>query len=203
MEHVAVPDGVRFKADTVGGISGWWAKPARGRKGAAIIFLHGGWFNWGTAQAFRNFVGHIAMSAAVDAFIPDYRLAPEHPFPAAVKDAEDCYRGLADRGIKRIALTGDSAGGNLALVLLSIAAPQAASIAIAPLGAVVLSPLTDLALTGESFETRAEADPYFVRSQAASLVRSYLGESDPRNPSASPLYGNLEGATPSPRPRGR
>lgn len=139
----------------------------------------------------------------VHAFIPDYRLAPEHPFPAAVKDAEDCYRGLADRGIKRIALTGDSAGGNLALVLLSIAAPQAASIAIAPLGAVVLSPLTDLALTGESFETRAEADPYFVRSQAASLVRSYLGESDPRNPSASPLYGNLEGATPSPRPRGR
>jgi epsilon-lactone hydrolase len=73
--------------------TGWWAKPASARKGAAILHLHGGWFNWGAARAFRNLVGHIAMSAAVDAFIPDYRLAPEHPFPAAVKDAEACYRG--------------------------------------------------------------------------------------------------------------
>jgi acetyl esterase/lipase len=196
MEHVATPDGVSFEADTVGGISGWWAKPARARKGAAILHLHGGWFNWGTASAFRNFVGHIAIAAGADTFIPDYRLAPEHPFPAAVKDAEACYRGLADRGTKKIALTGDSAGGNLALVLLSIAAAQAGSARIAPEGAVVLSPVTDLALTGESFETRAEADPYFVRSQAAGLVRSYLGESDPKNRLASPLYGDLAGLHP-------
>jgi epsilon-lactone hydrolase len=74
MERVAIPDGVSFKADTVGGISGWWAEPARARKGAAILHLHGGWFNWGTAQAFRNLVGHIAMGAGTDAFIPDYRL---------------------------------------------------------------------------------------------------------------------------------
>ena len=197
MEHVASPDGVAFEADSVGGIFGWWAKPARARRGAAILHLHGGWFNWGTAQAFRNLVGHIAMSAGVVAFIPDYRLAPEHRFPAAVKDAEACYRGLVDRGINKIALTGDSAGGNLALVLLSIATAQAGSAGITPVGAVVLSPVTDLALTGESFETRAEADPYFIRSQAASLVRSYLDESDPKNPLASPLYGDLE-ATPQP-----
>jgi acetyl esterase/lipase len=92
MEHVATPDGVSFEADTVGGISGWWAKPAGARKGTAILHLHGGWFNWGTASAFRNFVGHIAIAAGADTFIPDYRLAPEHPFPAAVKDAEACYR---------------------------------------------------------------------------------------------------------------
>jgi epsilon-lactone hydrolase len=196
MERVAAPDGVSFEADTVGGISGWWATPTQARKGAAILHLHGGWFNWGTASAFRNLVGHIAMSAGVDAFIPDYRLAPEHPFPAAVKDAEACYRGLVDRGIKKIALTGDSAGGNLALVLLSVATAQAGSAGIAPVGAVVLSPVTDLALTGESFETRVEADPYFVRSQAAGLVRSYLGESDPKNPLASPLYGDLAGLPP-------
>jgi epsilon-lactone hydrolase len=104
MEHVAAPDGVTFQADTVGGISGWWARPMQARKGAAILHLHGGWFNWGTASAFRNLVGHIAMSAGADAFIPDYRLAPEHPFPAAVKDAEACFRGLVDRGIKKIAL---------------------------------------------------------------------------------------------------
>ncbi|HEX4001911.1 MAG TPA: alpha/beta hydrolase [Candidatus Acidoferrales bacterium] len=195
MEHVAAPDGVRFEADTVGGISGWWAKPAQAREGAAIVHLHGGWFNWGTAQAYRNLVGHIARSAGADAFIPDYRLAPEHPFPAAVKDAEACYRGLIGRGIKNIALTGDSAGGNLALVLLSIAA-QAGSIGVAPVGAVALSPVTDLALTGESFTTRAEADPYFVKSQAEGLVRSYLGGSDPKDPLASPLYGNLAGLPP-------
>ena len=196
MEHVAFPDGVSFEADSIGGISGWWAKPVRARKGAAILHLHGGWFNWGTAEAFRNFVGHIAMSAAVDAFIPDYRLAPEHPFPAAVKDAEACYRGLVDRGIKKIALTGDSAGGNLALVLLSIATAQAGPAEVTPVGAVVLSPVTDLALTGESFDTRAEADPYFIRSQAASLVRSYLGENDPKNQLASPLYGDMAGLPP-------
>lgn len=193
MERVAAPGGVTFEADTVGGISGWWARPTQARKGAAILHLHGGWFNWGTAQVFRNLVGHIALSAGLDAFIPDYRLAPEHPFPAAIRDAEACYRGLVDRGIKKVVLTGDSAGGNLALVLLSIASAQAGSAGIAPEGAVVLSPVTDLALTGESFETRAEADPYFVRSQAAGLVRSYLGESDPKNPLASPLYGDLTG----------
>jgi epsilon-lactone hydrolase len=196
MESVAAPDGVSFKADTVGGIAGWWVKPAQARKGAAILHLHGGWFNWGTAQAFRNFVGHIAMSAGADAFIPDYRLAPEHPFPAAVQDAEACYRGLADRGIKRIALTGDSAGGNLALVLLSLASPQVGSAGTTPVGAAVLSPVTDLALRGETFETRAEADPYFTKSQVAGLVSSYLGESDPMESLASPLYGNLMGLPP-------
>jgi len=196
MEHVAAPDGVTFEADTVGGISGWWARPARIRKGAAILHLHGGWFNWGTAQAFRHLVGHIALSAGMDAFIPDYRLAPEHPFPAAVRDAEACYRGLIQSGIKKIVLTGDSAGGTLALVLLSIATKQAASGGVVPVAAVVMSPVTDLALTGESFETRAEADPYFIKSQVVRLVRSYLGESDPKNPLASPLYGDLTGLPP-------
>jgi monoterpene epsilon-lactone hydrolase len=196
MERVPSPDGIAFEADSVGGISGWWAMPTRARKSAAILHLHGGWFNWGAAQAFRKLVGHIATAAGAHAFIPDYRLAPEHPFPAALKDAEACYRGLVDRGIKKIALTGDSAGGTLALVLLSIASAQAGSAGIAPEGAVALSPVTDLALTGESFETRAEADPYFVKSQVAGLVRSYLGENDPKNPLASPLYGDLAGLPP-------
>jgi acetyl esterase/lipase len=196
MERVPSPDGIAFEADSVGGISGWWAMPTRARKSAAILHLHGGWFNWGAAQAFRKLVGHIATAAGAHAFIPDYRLAPEHPFPAALKDAEACYRGLVDRGIKKIALTGDSAGGNLALVLLSIASAQAGSAGIAPEGAVALSPVTDLALTGESFETRADADPYFVKSQVAGLVRSYLGENDPKNPLASPLYGDLAGLPP-------
>jgi epsilon-lactone hydrolase len=196
MEHVPEPAGVTFEADTVGGIPGWWAKPAQSRKGAAIIHAHGGWFNLGTAGAYRNLVGHIASSGGADAFIPDYRLAPEHPFPAAVRDVEACYRGLVDKGIKKIAVTGDSAGGNLALVLLSIARSQASNGGIAPVGAVAISPVTDLALSGESFETRAEADPFFTKPQAAGLVTSYLGETDAKNPLASPLYGDLSGLPP-------
>jgi acetyl esterase/lipase len=196
MERVAPPTDVTFEADTVGGISGFWAKPARPQKGAAILHVHGGWFNLGAARAYRNFVGHIAWSAGADAFIPDYRLAPEHPFPAAVTDVEASYRGLVDKGINKIAVVGDSAGGNLALVLLSIARSQASNGGIAPVGAVAISPVTDLALTGESFETRAEADPYFTKSQVAGLVASYLGGADPKNPLASPLYGDLSGLPP-------
>jgi epsilon-lactone hydrolase len=196
MKRVAAPTDVTFEADSVGGISGFWAKPARARKGTAIIHVHGGWFNLGTARAYRNFVGHIASSAGADTFIPDYRLAPEHLFPAAVRDVEACYRGLVDKGINKIAVVGDSAGGNLALVLLSIACKQAHKGDIAPVGAVAISPVTDLALTGESFETRAEADPYFTKPQAAGLVASYLGHADPTNPLASPLYGDLSGLPP-------
>ena len=196
MERVVAPERVTFEAATVGSISGWWAKPAQARKGAAILHVHGGWFNWGTAQAYRNFVGHIALSAGCDGFIPDYRLAPEHPFPAAIRDLEACYRGLMDTGITKIALTGDSAGGNLSLLLLSIASAQASKDAVAPVGAVVFSPITDLALTGKSFETRAEADLYFTKFQAAGLVLSYLGVTDPKNPMASPLYADLTGLPP-------
>lgn len=188
MEQVAAPEGVTFEAATVGGIPGWWARTAQSEKSAAILHVHGGWFNFGSAKAYRNFVGHIALSAGADAFIPDYRLAPEHPFPAPVRDLEDCYRGLLDDGITRIAITGDSAGGNLALVLLSIAS--------APVGAVVFSPVTDLALTGESYQTRAQAEWFFTESQVAGLVASYLGETDPTSPQASPLYADLSGLPP-------
>jgi acetyl esterase/lipase len=196
LEQVVAPAVVIFEADSVGGISGWWVKPPEARKRTAILHLHGGWFNWGTAQAFRNLVGHIALNSGAEAFIPDYRLAPEHPFPAAVHDCEACYAGLVERGLSKVAITGDSAGGNLALVLLAIASAKTFKGSSAPVGGVAISPVTDLALTGESFDTRAEADPYFTKSQAAALVRSYLGGSDPKNPMASPLYGDLHGLPP-------
>jgi acetyl esterase/lipase len=196
MERVAAPADVTFEADTVGGIPGVWARPARPRNGAAIIHVHGGWFNLGTAYAYRNFVGQIASSAGADAFIPDYRLAPEHPFPAAVTDVEACYRGLAAKGATKIAVTGDSAGGALALVLLSITSVKNYKGGPAPVCAVAMSPVTDLALTGESYQTRAEADPYFTKPQVLGLVDAYLGETDPKNALASPLYGDLRGLPP-------
>jgi acetyl esterase/lipase len=195
MERVPAPKDVTFEPDSVGGVAGWWAKPRRALTNAAIIHLHGGWFNFGSARAYRNLVGQIASSAGVDAFIPEYRLAPEHFFPSAMADVEAAYRGLVAKGIGRIAVTGDSAGGNLALVLLSICA-QADRGEIAPLGAVAISPVTDLALTGETYQSRAEADPYFTKNQVAGLVAAYLGHANPRNPLASPLYGDLAGLPP-------
>jgi monoterpene epsilon-lactone hydrolase len=196
MKRTPVPEGVTFEGATIGGVPGWWAKPANPRKGAVILHAHGGWFNMGTAQAYRNFVGHIALNAGADAFIPDYRIAPEHPFPAAVRDVEACYRGLIENGTATIALTGDSAGGNLALVFLSIASARDFRGGVAPVGALVFSPVTDLALAGESYDTRADADPFFTQSQVAGLVGSYLGDTDPKSPLASPLYGNLIGLPP-------
>jgi acetyl esterase/lipase len=161
-----------------------------------VLHLHGGWFNWGSAQAFRHFVGHIAASAGASAFIPDYRLAPEHPFPAAITDVEACFDGLIERGITRIAVTGDSAGGALALVLLRVATARNPTDRVIPVGAVALSPVTDLTLSGESWKTRAAADPYFTEPQVLELVRSYLGGADPTAPRASALYGDVTGLAP-------
>jgi acetyl esterase/lipase len=173
----------------VGGVPGWWCRPSNARPGQAILYLHGGWYNWGSALAYRNFVGQIAARAGAAAFVPDYRLAPEYPFPAAVIDAQASYRGLIEKGA-RIAVVGDSAGGGLGLVLLSLT-KQAAPDGVAPVGAVVLSPVTDATLAGESWEKKAAVDMYFTRAQAAALLEAYLGEHDPADPQASPLFGDL------------
>src|SRR5882724_10752015 len=163
MESVLPRDGVTFETDTLGGIPGIWAHPASSRSDGAIVHLHGGWFNFGSAKAYRHLVGHIAAGAGARAFIPDYRLAPEHPFPAATDDALACYRGLAESGVRRIAFSGDSAGGNLALVLASRVTEKATSSNAALVGVAVFSPVTDLTLSGATYETRADADPLFTR----------------------------------------
>jgi acetyl esterase/lipase len=152
-----------------------------------------GVLNFGSAKAYRHLVGHIAARAGARAFIPDYRLAPEHHFPAAMDDVLACYQGLAERDVHRITLTGDSAGGNLALVLASRITGEAASINATLVGVAVLSPVTDLTLSGATYETRADADPFFTRPQVAELVHSYLGSADARHPLASPLHGRHSG----------
>ncbi|WP_263384570.1 alpha/beta hydrolase [Granulicella arctica] len=196
MERVAAPIGVVFEEDRVGGIPGWWCRPEAARAGQAIMHLHGGWFNFGSAKAFRHLVGHIAASAGVAAFVPEFRLAPEHPFPAAVEDVQACYAGLTEKGFSKIAITGDSAGGNLALGLLVHLSTSRKSASEALVGGVALSPVTDLTFSGESWSTRAIADPYFTQPQTAELVRSYLAGSDPEDPLASPLYADLKGLVP-------
>jgi monoterpene epsilon-lactone hydrolase len=196
MESVLPRDDVTFEADTLGGVSGLWVHPANWRSDDAILHLHGGWFNFGSARAYRHLVGHIAARAGARAFIPDYRLAPEHPFPAATDDVLACYRGLAGSGVRRIALTGDSAGGNLALALASRVTGEAASIKATLVGVAVVSPVTDLTLSGATYETRADADPFFTRPQVAELVHSYLGSADAKHPLASPLRSQLSGMPP-------
>ena len=196
MASVPPCDDVEVETDLVGGVPGVWVLPRRSRPGQAIIHLHGGWFNFGTASAFVNLVGHIASRARARAFIPDYRLAPEHPFPAAVEDALACYRGLRDQVVDRVALSGDSAGGNLALVVASRVANEPAANGLDLVGVATLSPITDLTLSGETYRTRADADPLFTRPQAMELVKAYLGSEDSTHPHASPLYGRLSGMPP-------
>ena len=196
METVSPRNDVTFESDTVGGVPGLWVHPASSRPDEAILHVHGGWFNAGSAKAYRHLVGHIAARAAARAFVPDYRLAPEHPFPAAVDDVLATYGGMDGSGIRRIAVTGDSAGGNLALVLASCVAGREVSAKAILVGAAVLSPVTDLTLSGATYETRAEADPYFTRQQVAELVNSYLGSADANDPLASPLQGRFSGLPP-------
>src|ERR1700721_1351552 len=197
MESVLPREDVTFEADALGGVPGLWVHPADWRPSEAIVHLHGGWFNFGSAKAYRHLVGHIAARAGARAFIPDYRLAPEYPFPAATDDGLGCYQGLAEGDVKRIAITGDSAGGNLALGLASRVTGEAASSNATLVGVAVLSPVTDLTLSGATYETRADADPLFTRPQVAELVNSYLGSADARHPLASPLHGRHAGVPPT------
>src|ERR1700688_2182513 len=197
MDSVLPRDDVTFEADALGGIPGIWVHPANWRSDEAIVHLHGGWFNFGSAKAYRHLVGHIAARAGARAFIPDYRLAPEHTFPAGTGDVLGCFPGLAQMEVHRIVLTGDSAGGNLALVLASRVTAEGASINATLVGVAVLSPVTDLTLSGATYETRADADPFFTRPQVAELVHSYLGSADARHPLASPLHGRHPGVPPT------
>jgi monoterpene epsilon-lactone hydrolase len=118
MQQKPRAENVAYAPDTIAGVPGVWCRPADATK-RTVLYLHGGWFVWGSADAFRNFVGHIAAQAGAAVFIADYRLAPEHPFPAAIEDARAVYEGFVDRGFRDVMITGDSAGGALALELLA------------------------------------------------------------------------------------
>jgi monoterpene epsilon-lactone hydrolase len=196
MEGVSPPNDVTFESGVVGGVPGLWIHPASSRPDEAILHLHGGWFHAGSAKGYRHLVGHIAARAGTKAFVPDYRLAPEHPFPAAVDDVLATYRGLDDSGLQRIAITGDSAGGNLALVLASILSGKKVPAKATLVGVAAMSPVTDLTLSGATYQTRAEADPYFTKQQVAGLMHSYLGSVDANDPRASPLQGPFKGLPP-------
>jgi monoterpene epsilon-lactone hydrolase len=161
-----------------------------------ILFLHGGGFIVGSSTLYRHFTWRIASAARACVLSVDYRLAPEHPFPAALDDAVTTYRWLLGDGAdpQRIAVMGDSAGGGLALSLLLRLRDDDIPL---PAAAVALSPWTDLALTGASLGVNARADPLVSPEQPRQLVDHYLAGADPCNPYASPLYGDPRGLPPT------
>lgn len=187
--------GVSYDADTVGGVPGWWCRPANPIGTGVILYHHGGCFVLGSAKAYRHVAGQVAARAKLPAFVADYSLAPEHPFPAAIDDALAAYRGLTALGHTNIVLVGDSAGGGLSLALLAKASRDGSL--PRPAGAMVMSPMTDLALTGESIKARAKDDPMLKQKMLSDAAALYLGAQDRRTPDASPLYGDLSGLPPT------
>ncbi len=189
-----IPAGVSAVTEAVGGITGEWLRPAAGGRAGTLLFLHGGGYFACSPQTHRPITGGFAKTG-LDVFAPDYRLAPEHPFPAAIEDGVAAYRGLLARGIApdRLAIGGDSAGGGLALsVLLSL---RDAGDKL-PAACVLFSPWTDLAATGETVRTNTKRDAMFHGAGLRKGAEPYLSGADPRNPLASPLYAELGGLPP-------
>jgi acetyl esterase/lipase len=161
-----------------------------------VLYLHGGGFVSGSPALYRHLTWRIAAAARARVLALDYRLAPEHPFPAALDDALAAYRWLLAEGAdpRRIAVMGDSAGGGLAFSLLLRLRDQGAPL---PAAAVALSAWTDLALTGASLRLNAAADPMLNAEDLPKLAACYLASADPRDPYASPLYGDATGLPPT------
>jgi acetyl esterase/lipase len=187
------PRGARFTGAEIGGISGEWIDTGRGAIGT-LLYLHGGGYFACSAFTHRSITAAYA-TRGLKVFAPDYRLAPEHPFPAAVDDALAVYRGLLDSGIapESFAIGGDSAGGGLALATLLAA--KAAGLPM-PACALLFSPWTDLAGTGASLQTNRQRDAMLVSDKLHDAAQFYLNGADARNPLVSPLYGDLAGLPP-------
>jgi len=196
MQKTPAAEGVSDEATTIGGVPGWWCRPSV-IDDAVILYLHGGAYTVGSANAYRHFAGQIAARVKTPVFVVDYRLAPEHLFPAAALDAEAAYRGLAAAGFSRIAIVGDSAGGGLALATTErMTRASRDGHMPCPMAAVAMSPWTDLTLSGDSITTRAKRDPILQVAALKEASRIYLGSHDPSDPRASPLQGDLEGLPP-------
>jgi epsilon-lactone hydrolase len=192
IEATPMAAGVAYEKASVGGVPGVWCRPENAPSNAALLYIHGGGYMVGSAFAYRHFAGQFAARTGIAAFVPDYRLAPEHSFPAAVHDAHAPYQGLVNTGFTSISIVGDSAGGGLSLITLAQAHHDAAQgRGIAAKCCVVMSPWTDLALTGASHHSKAEEEPYLTKLSLEIFASAYLGQQDPKNPTASPIYGPL------------
>lgn len=194
------PDDPRYDDEDAVFLPAEWVVPRGADPRTRLVYLHGGGYVAGSPRTHRGLVTRIARAAGMVALVPDYRLAPEHRFPAALEDARLALAHAFDHGpdgeepARRVVLAGDSAGGGLALATLVAARDAGERL---PARAATLSAWTDLAATGASIETRAAADPMLPASLLKGWCRHYLGEdTSPRHPLASPLYADLSGLPP-------
>ncbi|MEO8458098.1 MAG: alpha/beta hydrolase [Chloroflexota bacterium] len=187
-------DVTRTPADA-DGVSGEWITTSNSSDQTTIYYLHGGGYSIGSLNTHADLVSRIARASGARAFSLDYRLAPENPFPAAVDDATTAFRWLLKQGIRpeTIVIAGDSAGGGLAAA--TMLALQRAGDPL-PGGAVLLSPWTDLAATGESVQTRAALDPMIKVDPMNTTGKMYAGEASLTDPLVSPLYGDYSALPP-------
>jgi epsilon-lactone hydrolase len=196
-EELAVPPAADIKCERVeaGGVDAEWVCAPNAASDRFVLYLHGGGYVIGSVNTHRDMIARISRAAEARVLALNYRLAPEHPFPAAVDDAVAGYKWLLAQGAKpsRIAIGGDSAGGGLAAATL--VAIRDAKLPI-PAAGVLLSPWVDLEGLGESMTTRVEADPVVRKEGLVGMAQAYLGGQDPKTPLAAPLYADLKGLPP-------
>ena len=190
-----LPNGFLAVPVSAGAVPAEWLEGPGLDRSRVLYHVHGGGFSGGSAASERPLT--LLLSRAVESrgFGIDYRLAPEHPFPAAVEDAVAAYRWLLDQGAdpRRTIVSGASAGGNIALSALLSLRDAGGPL---PAGVVLLSPSTDLTLSGESFVTKARLDPIITRAYAERASAMYASAAERRNPLLSPHFADLRGLPP-------
>jgi len=186
LPYDAPPQG--FRAERIGGVAGEWALSG---SGVGLLYLHGGAYFAGTARSHRPITSFLARRG-FDVFAPSYRLAPRHPFPAALEDVLAVYGELAARG-SPLPVAGDSAGGGLALAMMLTLRDAGSAL---PVAAALFSPWTDLAVTGASAREEEAGEPVLSRRLVKIAARAYLAGARADDPRASPLYGELAGLPP-------
>jgi epsilon-lactone hydrolase len=189
------PPDVKVERVTAPAAPAEWLRPPSAVPGRVVLYLHGGGYVMGSPRSHRHLAAAIAAAAEAGALLLDYRLAPEHPYPAAVQDATAAYRWLLDQAVvpERIVIAGDSAGGGLTVATLL--ALREARLPL-PAGGVCISPWVDLTCSGASYATKAAADPIVDRASVEEMALAYLGATPPRIPLASPLFADLRGLPP-------
>jgi epsilon-lactone hydrolase len=177
------------------GVPAEWTWTEAADPGRVVLYLHGGGYVFGSILSHRHLVAEIGRASGSRTLAIDYRLSPENPFPAAVDDALASYRFLLEQGIepRHIALVGDSAGGGL--VVSTLVAIKEADLP-QPACGWVISPWVDMEASGETFASRADADPMVKREIILNFAQAYLNGVDPRTPFASPIYADLRGIAP-------
>jgi acetyl esterase/lipase len=189
------PDDMTWEKTDAAGTPAMWLNPDNGEPGRVIVYLHGGGYSTGRVEKYLALGSHLARAARARVLAVDYRLAPEHPFPAAIEDALAAYRFARSSGYapEQIALAGDSSGGGLVLGTLIELRDRGEPM---PRTAICLCPWTDLTLSGASLESNADRDPMIRKSTLTMMAQAYLGELDRRTPTASPLFADLAGLPP-------